>query len=136
MFQALRIFVNDELGQLAASLRAAERILRPSGRLIVISFHSLEDRLVKTFLRGRSGTQTRSSRHLPDSDDDADTAAPSFTLPVRRAVKADKAEISANSRARSARMRVAVRTDAPVNPARFDLPSDWPRIRDLVVAPT
>jgi 16S rRNA (cytosine1402-N4)-methyltransferase len=107
-FQALRLFVNNELGQLADGLAAAERVLKPGGRLVVVSFHSLEDRIVKTFLAARSGVE-RGSRHLPESV----ASAASFTLITRRPVIASDAEVDANPRARSAKLRAAVRTDAP-----------------------
>jgi 16S rRNA (cytosine1402-N4)-methyltransferase len=113
-FQALRIAVNDELGELAAGLAAAERCLAPGGRLAVVSFHSLEDRLVKDFLRRRSSDAPRGSRHLPQ----AGTApAPSFELISRQAIKPGAREAAENPRARSARLRAARRTDAPVWPA-------------------
>lgn len=113
-FQALRIHVNDELGQLDAGLAAAERLLRPGGRLAVVSFHSAEDRRVKTFLRDRSGSGPSGSRHLPL----APTArAPSFERPAR-AVRPSDAEVAGNPRARSATLRAAVRTTAPAWSAR------------------
>ena len=111
-FQALRIYVNDELGELEAGLCAAERLLLPEGRLAVVSFHSLEDRIVKTFMARRSGRTPAGSRHTPPPI--GGEPAPSFRLPARRAVKPSEAEVDANPRARSARLRVAVRTaDAP-----------------------
>ena len=106
-FQALRIYVNDELGELAQALQAAERVLKPGGRLAAIAFHSLEDRIVKTFLAERS-TVRRGSRHLPDVPE----VQPSFRLLTRRPVGADDAEIAANPRARSAKLRAAERSDA------------------------
>jgi 16S rRNA (cytosine1402-N4)-methyltransferase len=106
-FQALRIFVNEELDELADGLMAAERILAPGGRLAVIAFHSLEDRIVKTFLAARSRT-THGSRHLPETA----APAPTFRLLTRRPVVAGDAEVAANPRARSARLRVAERTEA------------------------
>ena len=112
-FQALRIFVNDELGELARGLAAAEAILREGGRLVVVTFHSLEDRIVKTFLAERSGKKGGTSRHLPVS---GSTRAPSFTLLARKPVEPDEAEISANPRARSARLRAGERTDAEAWP--------------------
>ena len=111
-FQALRIAVNDELGELDRGLAAAERVLRPGGRLCVVSYHSLEDRRVKAFLRDRSGTGPRPSRHQPE----AMIAAPSFTLLTRRALRPTAAEVTTNPRARSARLRAAERTAAPAWP--------------------
>lgn len=112
-FQALRIEVNDELGELDRALNAAERLLRPAGRLVVVAFHSLEDKRVKAFMTERSGG-TGLSRHLPGPS--MDEHRPTFTVPKRGAVKAGETETRANPRARSARMRVAVRTDAPAWP--------------------
>ncbi len=108
-FQALRIAVNDELGELDRGLVAAERLLMPGGRLAVVSFHSLEDARVKSFLRRRSET-ARGSRHLPPRPGGP---APSFVLRSRRPVRPDAAEIARNPRARSARLRWAERTAAP-----------------------
>ncbi len=113
-FQALRIAVNDELGELDRGLTAAETLLMPGGRLAVVSFHSLEDRRVKAFLRRRSGTAPRGSRHAPAP---VGGPAPSFDLLGRRAARPDAAEIARNPRARSARLRAAVRTAAPSWPA-------------------
>ena len=107
-FQALRIHVNDELGQLDAGLDAAERLLRPGGRLAVVSFHSAEDRRVKNFLRDRSGGAPAGSRHLPVA---VKPCAASFERPAR-AVRASAAEVAVNPRARSATLRAAVRTNA------------------------
>ncbi len=108
-FQALRIHVNDELGELARGLSAAETLMCPGGRLAVVSFHSLEDRAVKTFLQARSGQRPRGSRHMPEA---AAGYAPSFTLLSRGAARPDDAEIAGNPRARSARLRTAERTAA------------------------
>lgn len=107
-FQALRIFVNEELSELAAALAAAERVLRTGGRLVVVSFHSLEDRIVKTFLADR-GRQGGVSRHRPEPD----RPAPTFLLLTRKPVAADENEIMKNPRARSAKLRAAERTNAP-----------------------
>lgn len=107
-FQALRIAVNDELGELARALFAAEAILSPGGRLAVVSFHSLEDRIVKTFLAERSRTTSGVSRHSPATF----TAPPTFIPIIRSATPGDD-EIAGNPRARSARLRAAERTDAP-----------------------
>jgi 16S rRNA (cytosine1402-N4)-methyltransferase len=116
-FQALRIAVNDELGEIDRGLAAAERVLAPGGRLAVVAFHSLEDRRVKTFLRARSGQSPRGSRHAPEAaPDGARGRAPTFTVPQRRPVGPGPAEIAANPRARSARLRSAVRTAAPAWP--------------------
>lgn len=107
-FQALRIHVNDELGQLEAGLIAAERLLRPGGRLAVVSFHSAEDRRVKNFLRDRSGGAPAASRHQPLA---MPGAAPSFLRPAK-AIRPSPAEIARNPRARSATLRSAVRSSA------------------------
>jgi 16S rRNA (cytosine1402-N4)-methyltransferase len=108
-FQALRIAVNDEYGELARGLEAAERALKPGGRLAVVTFHSIEDRMVKRFLQIASGGGGQGSRHAP-----ATTPEPArFTLRTRKAIAADAAEIAANPRARSAKLRVAERTAAP-----------------------
>ncbi len=107
-FQALRIHVNDELGELAAGLRAAERLLAAGGRLAVVSFHSLEDRIVKSFLRDRSGAAPAGSRHRPA----VAAQAPSFTA-TSKAVRPSPGEVARNPRARSATLRAATRTTAP-----------------------
>jgi 16S rRNA (cytosine1402-N4)-methyltransferase len=106
-FQALRLYVNDELGELERGLKAAERILKPGGRLAVVSFHSLEDRIVKRFLQSRSGKQAKSSRYLPG---ETSGPAPTFELPERHGIEPSEEEIAANPRARSARLRWAIRT--------------------------
>ncbi|OUR79197.1 16S rRNA (cytosine(1402)-N(4))-methyltransferase [Alphaproteobacteria bacterium 46_93_T64] len=110
-FQALRIHVNDELGQLREGLEAAERLLAPGGRLAVVSFHSLEDRIVKKFLAERADARGNPSRHMPMDDDKFET---SFDLVKRGAIKAGKQEVDGNPRSRSARLRGAIRTSAPV----------------------
>lgn len=107
-FQALRIAVNDELGELERALNAAQDILNPGGRLVIVSFHSLEDRIVKTILRDKSGQGANVSRYLPE----AQTAAAIYDLPSRKAIKPSPAEIAINPRARSARLRSAIRTEA------------------------
>ena len=121
-FQALRIYVNDELGELMNALVAAEAILKPGGRLVVVTFHSLEDRIVKRFLRDRSQAASQ-SRHLPDlSHEDA-------TFATRNKAEGGTAEeIAENPRARSAKLRSAVRTSVPARQGPhayrfFDLPA-------------
>lgn len=109
-FQALRIYVNDELGQLVDALLAAERVLKPGGRLVVVTFHSLEDRIVKQFLAERCGNLPSGSRHTPGP---LDQRPPSFSLLHKGHIGADAAELAVNPRARSAKLRAAVRTVAP-----------------------
>lgn len=106
-FQALRMLVNDELNQLARALHAAEGMLGPGGRLVAIAFHSLEDRMVKTFLAARSGGSLP-SRHQPEPA----APAPSFRLLTKRPLVPSRAEVEENPRARSAKLRAAERTDA------------------------
>ncbi|MFC3079566.1 16S rRNA (cytosine(1402)-N(4))-methyltransferase RsmH [Phenylobacterium terrae] len=110
-FQALRIAVNEELSELEAGLAAAERALKPEGRLAVVTFHSLEDRIVKSFLAERAGKTPAGSRHAPPA---ARGAEPSFRLLFNGARAPSEAEVAANPRARSAKLRAAVRTEAPV----------------------
>ncbi len=123
-FQALRIFVNDELGELARGLGAAEQVLKPDGRLVVVAFHSLEDRIVKTFLTERSRAPA-ASRHRPEVKSDA----PTFRVLTKRPEAPDEAEIAANPRARSAKLRAAERTDAPLRSA--DTEGLLPRLPSL-----
>ena len=115
-FQALRIFVNEELAELGAALAAAERILKAGGRLVVVTFHSLEGRIVKTFLAERSRT-IGVSRHLPD----VEAPAPTFRLLTKRPVAPDEAEIAGNPRARSAKLRAGERNEAPPRAADLDV---------------
>ena len=120
-FQGLRIFVNGELDELHLALSAAEQVLKPGGRLVVVSFHSLEDRIVKNFFNERAKA-SGGSRHQPETA----LAAPSFSILTKRPVTAQDDEVSANPRARSAKLRAAERTDAPIHP-RGDLPA-WPAL--------
>lgn len=108
-FQALRIAVNDEYGALAEGLMAAERALKPEGQLAVVTFHSVEDRMVKRFFQLRSGRAGRANRYAPEAPQDA----PRFTIVTKKAVGPDEDELAANPRARSARLRIGRRTDAP-----------------------
>ncbi len=108
VFQGLRIAVNDELGQLVQALEAAERVLKPGGRLVVVTFHSLEDRIVKQFFAARSGRSAAGSRHLPT----VAAAEPSFDLVTRGPVAPGEAEMARNPRARSAKLRAGERTAA------------------------
>lgn len=112
-FQALRIAVNDELGELARGLDAAERALAPGGRLAVVTFHSLEDRIVKQWLADRSGRAPAGSRHQPERA----VLAPTFDLLSRKAIEPGEAECAVNARARSAKLRAAIRTAAPAREA-------------------
>ena len=112
-FQAIRIHINNELDELQRGLAAAERVLVAGGRLVVVSFHSLEDRLVKIFLSQRSGRGSRSNRHLPGLDR---RASPSFSLINNRVIKPTAEEREKNPRSSSARLRAAVRTAAPAWP--------------------
>lgn len=117
-FQALRIHVNRELDELDHGLEAAERLLSPGGRLAVVSFHSLEDRRVKTFLRRRSGRAVGPSRHAPAAiAGPAEGPRPTFRVITGRPIGPSDAEAARNPRARSARLRVGERTDAPAWPA-------------------
>jgi len=109
-FQALRIYVNDELGELERAMDAAEMLLKPGGRLVVVTFHSLEDRQVKTFMKERSGDPNKMSRRLPG---EPEVAIPTFTTITRKAVTGQKDEIRANPRARSAKLRAVARNDQP-----------------------
>ena len=123
-FQALRMFVNDELAEIANGLAAAEHVLTPSGRLVAIAFHSLEDRIVKTFLTERSRAPA-TSRHRPLTE----SAAPTFRILTRRPQTPDETEIAANVRARSAKLRAAERTAAAARTAEID--SLLPRLPSL-----
>ena len=120
-FQVIRIWVNDEFGQLVAGLAAAERALRPGGKLAVVSFHSLEDRIVKRFMQARSNSAGGGSRHAPE----VAQGEAAFTLPFRRAIGPDESELAVNPRSRSALLRVGIRTSTPagrVDPEALGLP--------------
>ncbi|QDG76634.1 16S rRNA (cytosine(1402)-N(4))-methyltransferase RsmH [Labrenzia sp. PHM005] len=108
-FQALRIYVNGELHQAAKALGAAEQILKPGGRLVLVSFHSLEDRIVKRFFQDRTKTRGGGSRHMPEEE----VPPATFENLTRKAVEARDTETDANPRARSAKLRAGRRTDAP-----------------------
>lgn len=111
-FQALRIAVNDELGELERALEASVHILKPGGRLVVVTFHSLEDGLVKRFLRDRSGYREGASRHLPQTANHNES--PLFHLLFRKAIGPSQKEVAVNPRARSAKLRAAIRTGEAV----------------------
>ncbi|RWX62643.1 16S rRNA (cytosine(1402)-N(4))-methyltransferase, partial [Mesorhizobium sp. M4B.F.Ca.ET.089.01.1.1] len=115
VFQALRIFVNDELGELAKALFAAERALKPGGRLAVVTFHSLEDRIVKRFIADRAEAAS-GSRHMPEAQ-----ARPATFRKSGGGVTPGEAEIAANPRARSARLRAAIRSEAPARAGDFSI---------------
>ena len=117
-FQALRIAVNDELGELVRALHAAERVLKPGGRLVVVSFHSLEDRIAKVFFAARSG-RGGGSRHAPVPV----TGDATFRIEGKWPLAASAAETAANPRARSAKLRAAIRTDVPARPVEASVRS-------------
>jgi len=125
-FQALRIFVNDELAELTGGLAAAEKMLKPGGKLVVVAFHSLEDRIVKKFLSERT-RQKGGSRHSPAAAERNAT----FRLLIKRPVVPDQAEITANPRARSAKLRAAERTGAPAGPIDSRLLPRLPSIAEI-----
>lgn len=116
VFQALRIAVNDELGELVRALGAAERVLKPGGRLVVVTFHSLEDRIVKRFLADRCRSEAGGSRHAPRVEVEPAT----FAALTRGVDEAGEAEVAVNPRARSAKLRAAVRTAAPARPVEAE----------------
>jgi 16S rRNA (cytosine1402-N4)-methyltransferase len=125
-FQALRLFVNDELGELSRGLLAAERVLKPGGRLVVVSFHSLEDRMVKAFLVSRA-TPAAGSRHRPEIARPAAT----FSILTKKPVVADHAELADNPRARSAKLRAAERTEAPARAGDTPIEPVLPSLDDM-----
>lgn len=130
-FQAVRMYVNDELGELARGLAAAERLLRVGGRLVVVTFHSLEDRLVKQFMRVRSGETGGGSRYMPEIEKGP---PPSFDLRRRKAIEPGAEETSSNPRARSARLRIVTRTDAPAWTAPVETGLRLPPLQTLEAA--
>jgi len=120
-FQALRIAVNDEYGELYAALMAAERALKPGGQLAVVTFHSVEDRMVKRYFQARSGNLANANRYAPETTQ----AVAAFDVKKRKAITADQEELGMNPRSRSAKLRVAIRTDAPagqVKPKDIGMP--------------
>ncbi|MFZ3581121.1 16S rRNA (cytosine(1402)-N(4))-methyltransferase RsmH [Loktanella sp. DJP18] len=124
-FQALRIAVNDEYGELATGMEAAERALKPGGQLAIVTFHSVEDRMAKRFIQTRSATTPNANRYAPVLD----SITPAFTQKTRKAIVATKEEVAVNPRSRSAKLRVAIRTDAPAAPMdRRDM--GMPMMRD------
>ncbi|WP_299042746.1 16S rRNA (cytosine(1402)-N(4))-methyltransferase RsmH [uncultured Tateyamaria sp.] len=126
-FQALRIAVNNEYDELYQGLMAAERALKPGGQLAVVTFHSVEDRMVKRFLTARGGRQANANRYAPE----VETAPAQFELRTRKAIGPDKDELAANPRSRSAKLRVAVRTDAA--PGTIDAKSiGMPQVRGAI----
>lgn len=131
VFQALRIFINDELGELYRGLCAAEKILKPGGRLIVVTFHSLEDRIVKSFLRRRAGEFSGGSRYAPEVKREG--PVPSFVQGKRSVIKPAKTEVEENPRSRSAKLRFAIRADAPPFPMDDNLLPHVPHVDELRV---
>lgn len=120
-FQALRIAVNNEYGELAEGLMAAERALKPGGQLAVVTFHSVEDRMVKRFLQARGGGMANANRYAPATEE----IAAAFKVTKRKAIGPDEQELAENPRSRSAKLRVATRTDVPaadIDPADLGMP--------------
>lgn len=127
-FQALRMWVNDETGELVRALAASEHVLKPGGRLAIVTFHSIEDRIVKLFLRSRSGNDPGASRHIPGTPRGA---PPTFEVLQRKAIEPNETELAANPRARSARLRWALRTEAPPWAAPPEEGLRLPRLKQL-----
>ena len=128
-FQALRMYVNDELGELARALLASEKILNEGGRLVIVTFHSLEDRMVKSFLSERSGKLSSGNRFMPEK---ADTGPKASFETVRRVSAPETAEVAANARARSSRLRSAVRTSASFWDVPVEMPGDLPSLDEVL----
>ena len=122
-FQGLRIHVNDELGELERGLDAAESLLKPGGRLVVVTFHSLEDRIVKSFLKARASKPASKGRLMPWEEEEVDDTARTFALVNKKPLEAQRDECRANPRARSAKLRAAQRTDAVARGAATDTES-------------
>ena len=131
VFQALRIYINNELGELYDALLAAEKVLKPGGRLVVVTFHSLEDRIVKSFLRARSDGDVAGSRHLPPQMTSG--PSPTFKLKKRSGVSASREEELRNPRSRSARLRSGVKIGTSVWDGAEELLPSVPHIDDLKV---
>ena len=127
-FQAIRMYVNDELGELARALVAAEKLLKPGGRLVIVTFHSLEDRMVKQWLRDRAGKNSGGSRHLPLMAKGPD---PTFELRPNKAILPQDKEVEGNPRARSAKLRAAIRTEAPAIDEEADDGMNLPPLSQL-----
>ena len=119
----MRIHVNDELGELERGLDAAESLLKPGGRLVVVTFHSLEDRIVKSFLKARASKPASKGRLMPWEEEEVDDTARTFALVNKKPLEAQRDECRANPRARSAKLRAAQRTDAVARGAATDTES-------------
>ena len=122
------MWVNDETGELVRALAASEHVLKPGGRLAIVTFHSIEDRIVKLFLRSRSGNDPGASRHIPGTPKGA---PPTFEVLQRKAIEPNETELAANPRARSARLRWALRTEAPPWAAPPEEGLRLPRLKQL-----
>ena len=117
-FQALRIYVNDELNEIEIALKKSEKLLLPGGRIIVVSFHSLEDRLVKEFFNHKSGKKWRSSRHYPEP---SNTGRITLKIITKKAIKPDDSEITTNNRSRSAKLRVAEKVNNNLKANNYEI---------------
>ena len=128
-FQALRMYVNDELGELERGLMAAERVLKSGGRLVIVTFHSLEDRMAKSFFADRSPSTGGGSRYMPQPDEDG--PEPTFSS-VRKISAPDRIEVESNVRARSSRLRSGIRTDAPAWTTPVTKPTRLPELDEVI----